>query len=318
MYLRLTLAFLITFSTTIITAAQQDEPYSVPRTEHGHPDFQGVWMVGSYTPLERPDGVESLIVPPEQAAGFVAAGRAQIPEVADPDFVLHGIDQLSMVRGEYRSSVIVQPEDGKIPYTVVGLELVDWALIRDEQLFDHPEQRPRIERCLGGSGNPPMRIFPVYIPRQIVQNRDHVMIYTEDPSAVRIIQLGGSQLPQALRSVNGNSTGHWEGDTLVIQTTHFRADDPARLNFGRAVLIGEDSYVLERFTRVSESQLLYQYTIEDPTFYTESWSGEFPFDWFDGNTYEYSCHEGNYSMAGMLRGGQLEAARLAEGIIIDN
>jgi len=138
------------------------------------------------------------------------------------------------------------------------------------------------------------------------------MIYTEDASGGRIISLNDHAPPQAVNSLNGYSIGHWEGDTLVIQTANFSSDIPARENFGRVVLIGENSRVVERFTRVSEMELLYQYTVEDPTFYTQPWSGEFSFTRFDHNTYEYSCHEGNYSLPGILRGGQMEASRLAE------
>ena len=137
------------------------------------------------------------------------------------------------------------------------------------------------------------------------------MIYTEDATGVRIIKLNDSNLPQALRSIGGNSIGHWEGNTLSIETSHFSNDHPDRQNAGRLVLIGANSRVIERFTRVSETELLYQYTVEDPTFYTEPWSGEFSFLWLDDNAYEWACHEGNYSLPGILRGGQLEAARLA-------
>lgn len=157
-----------------------------------------------------------------------------------------------------------------------------------------------------------MRLFAFDVPRQIVQSRDYVMIYTEDPSAARIISLNGSDQPRALRSINGHSVGQWEGNTMSVQTTHFSGTDPTRENAGRVVLIGENSRVIEHFTRVSETELLYQFTVEDSSFYTEPWSGEFSFYSLDGNVYEYSCHEGNYSMPGILRGGQMEAARLAE------
>lgn len=190
----------------------------------------------------------------EQAQAIAIAILAQVPEVNDPDFSIIGAGELALVKGEYRSSVIVQPEDGIIPFSEAGLNLASQILIR----------------------------------------------------------LNHSDPPQALRSIKGISIGSWEGETLSIQTTHFRGDDPARENFGRVVLIGEGSRVMERFTPVSETELLYRYTVEDPAFYTEPWSGEFSFTRFDSNTYEYSCHEGNYSMAGILRGGQLEASRLAE------
>ncbi len=312
MYLRFTIAFLIIFLTTINTFAQQIEPYSVPRTEHNNPDFQGVWMLRSLTPLERPDGVQSLVVTPEQARKIVTASQFQLAEVTDPDDYINRINSLGLVEGEYRTSVIVQPEDGKIPFSEAGLALAKQIRTSWRQLFNHVEQRPPAERCIGGAGNPPIRLLSFGVPYQIIQNHDHVMIYTEDATGVRIVSLSDSNRPRALRSINGNSVGRWDGNTLSIETTYFSNDHPGRGTGGRLVLIGENSRVIERFTRVSETELLYQYTVEDPTFYTESWSGEFSFLWIAGNTYEWSCHEGNYSLPGILRGGQMEAARLAE------
>jgi hypothetical protein len=216
------------------------------------------------------------------------------------------------VEGEYRSSVIVQPEDGKIPFSEAGLALANQIQTSYGQLFGHVEQWPPAERCIGGLGSPPIRPPPFVLPFQIVQNREHVVIYTEDATGLRIINLSDSDRPQALRSINGHSISQWQDDTLSIQTTHFSNDYPGRENVGRIVLIGENTRVIERFTRVSESELLYQYTVEDSTYYTVPWAGEFSFLKLDANTYEWSCHEGNYSLPGILRGGHLEAVRLAE------
>ena len=312
MYLRLTLAFLITSLTTIDTFAQQIDPYSVPRTEHDHPDFQGVWILKFLTPLERPEEAQSLVMTPEQARKLVATSQFQLPELTDPDDYINSGNNLGLVKGEYRSSVIIQPEDGKIPFSEAGLTLANQIQTSHRQLFDHVEQRPLGERCIGGAGNPPIRPQYYGLPYQIVQSRDHVMIYPEDTSGVRIIKLNESNRPEALRSINGNSIGQWEGNTLSIETSHLSNDHPGRETSGHPVLIGENSRVIEAFTRVSETELLYQYTVEDPTFYTEPWSGEFSFLWLGGNTYEYSCHEGNYALPGILRGNQMEAARLAE------
>jgi hypothetical protein len=247
----------------------------------------------------------------EKARDLVTASQFQLPEVNDPDNNFNRTNNLGLVQGEYRTSAIIHPEDGKIPFSEAGLTLTTQIDNSYKQLFDQIEQRPPAERCIGGAGNPPIRSFPFSVPYQIVQTQDHVMIYTEDATSARIISLNDSNHPQALRSINGNSIGQWEGNTLSIETTHFSSDHPGRENFGRLPLIGENSRVLERFTRVSNTELLYQYTVEDPTFYTEPWSGELSFLWFDGNAYEWSCHEGNYALPGILRGGQMEAARLA-------
>lgn len=312
MYLRLTLIFVSTILINANTFSQQIEPYSVPRTEHSHPDFQGVWMLNFLTPLERPEDVQNLIITPEQARALASTSQFQLEEVTDPDDYINGAHSLGIVKGEYRSSVIVQPEDGIIPFSEAGLTLANQIGTSYQQEFDHVEQRPHAERCIGGWGSPPIRPVPFGVPYQIVQNQDHLLIYTEDATGIRIINLNGSNRPQSLRSMNGNSVAQWQDDTLSIETTHFSNDYPARDNIGRVVLIGENSRVSERFTRISETELFYQYTVEDSTFYTEPWSGEFSFQLLDGNVYEWSCHEGNYSLPGILRGGQLEAARLAE------
>lgn len=271
MYLRLTLAFLIAFLITLDAFAQQLEPYSVPRTEHDDPDFQGVWMLRFLTPLERPDGVQNLVVTPEQAREIITASQFQLEEVTDPDDYINGGSSLALVEGEYRTSVIVQPEDGIIPFSEAGLALAIQIRTSWRQLFDHVEQRPPAERCIDGAGSPPIRPMPFGVPYQIVQSQDHVMIYTEDATGVRIINLSDSKPPQALRSINGKSIGQWQGNTLSVETSYFSNDHPGRENAGRLVLIGENSRVMERFTRVSATELLYQYTVEDPRFYTEPW-----------------------------------------------
>jgi hypothetical protein len=312
MYLRIVIAFLFTFTASITAFAQQAASYSVPRTEYGHPDFQGVWMLDFLTPLERPDGVQNLILSQEQAIELASADQFQLSEVADPDDYIIGATSLGLVQGEYRSSVIVQPEDGKIPFSNAGSALEDKITSSYYYLFDHVEQRPPAERCIGGSVNPPIRPPPFVLPFQIFQTEEHVVIYTEDASGVRIINLSDTQRPQALTSTNGNSIAKWQGDTLTINTSHFSNGNPGRENAGRTVLVGENTRVMERFTRVSESELLYQYTVEDSSYYDAPWSGEFSFHSLDAVVYEWSCHEGNYALPGILRGGQLEAARLAE------
>jgi hypothetical protein len=156
-----------------------------------------------------------------------------------------------------------------------------------------------------------MRALPVLLPRQIVQTRDHVVIMSEDAVGLRLIHLNGAPRPASMRTVEGYSVGRWEGDSLVVQTTHLRTDDPARTVRGRPILLSGSSRITERFTRVSDTELFYRFTVEDAGLYTRPWSGEFSMTRHDGPTYEYGCHEGNYSLPNSLRGGQAEAARLA-------
>ena len=295
------------------SAFAQQARYNGPRTADGRPDLQGVWATEFLTMLERPAGAENLVATPEQAQTLVAGIRKQLLSgVTDPDFILHDIRQLAMVKGEYRTSMIVDPKDGRLPFTKAGLDLVARVRARDRQEFDGPEQRPLSERCLENLGYPPIRTVPVFLPRQIVQTRDYVVISSEDAPGLRLIHLRGTPPPDVLRSVGGYSIGRWEGDTLVVQTTHLRTDDPARTVVGRPVLLSRASKITERFTRVSPTELFYQFTVEDPELYTQAWTGEFSLTRHEGLMYEYACHEGNYSLPNILRGGQAEAARQAE------
>jgi hypothetical protein len=312
MYLRLSALALLASIAVPPSALAQEHRYSVPRTEHGHPDFQGNWSTAFLTMLERPTGVPNLVASPEQAESLVAGIRKMLPAVIDPDVQLHDIKQLAMVKGEYRTSMIVDPADGRIPFTKAGLELAAHVSERDGHKFDNPEERPLAERCLENLGYAPIRTVPVFLPRQIVQTRDFVVISSEDSAGVRTIHLRDTQLPDAVRSIGGFSTGYWDGDTLVVRTTHLGAGYPARMVIGRTLVLSRRTTITERFTRVSDTELFYQFTIEDPELYSRPWTGEFSMTRFDGPIYEYACHEGNYSLPNILRGGQAEAARIAE------
>jgi hypothetical protein len=164
-----------------------------------------------------------------------------------------------------------------------------------------------MERCLAGLGRAPMRAMPVFLLRQVIQAPDHVLIMSEDVAGLRIIHLSGSSPPSALRSREGYSQGHWDGDTLVIETTHLRADDPVRAHLGRAIIVGPDSVIVERLTRVSDSELLYQFTVRDDALYSGPWLAEYSMQSTHLPTYEYACHEANYSMKGILLGGRSAA-----------
>jgi hypothetical protein len=312
MYLRLSALALLASIAVPPSALAQEHRYSAPLTEHGHPDFQGNWSTAFLTMLERPTGVPNLVASPEQAESLVAGIRKMLPAVIDPDVQLHDIKQLAMVKGEYRTSMIVDPADGRIPFTKAGLELAAHVSERDGHKFDNPEERPLAERCLENLGYAPIRTVPVFLPRQIVQTRDFVVISSEDSAGVRTIHLRDTQLPDAVRSIGGFSTGYWDGDTLVVRTTHLGAGYPARMVIGRTLVLSRQTTITERFTRVSDTELFYQFTIEDPELYSRPWTGEFSMTRFDGPIYEYACHEGNYSLPNILRGGQAEAARIAE------
>lgn len=247
------------------------------------------------------------------AQGLVTAIRGGIAEqtVIDPDVYLHDIAQLTKVKGEYRTSIIVDPEDGLMPLTQAGLDKVKWAQMREEQMFDYAAQRPMVERCMESFGYPPMRAIPYFIPRQIFQNSDHLVMLTEDATGLRIIRLSGAVPDESVRSIAGYSIGRWENDTLVVTTTNLRGDDPARFGIGRPLLYSANSKIEERFTRVSPGELMYRFTIEDDELYSQPWSGEFSMTLWDGPIYEYACHEGNYSLPNALSGGRAVDARAA-------
>jgi hypothetical protein len=278
------LAVVVSIGLSMSVVGQEGRRYVVPRTEYGHPDFRGVWGTAFLTQLERPQGVDYLAATPEQAAALVEAIRSRRPAVVDPDFDLHDIRELAKVKGQYRTSVIVDPPDGRMPFTQVGLDLAASVGARNAKNFDGPEVRPLAERCLENLGYAPIRTVPVFLPRLIVQTRDHVLLFSEDAVGLRIIHLKALPRRDSLRSIEGYSAGRWEGDTLVVQTTHLRADDPARTVIGRPLLISARTQIQERFTRVSDDELYYQFTVEDDQLYTRPWTGEFSLtrhDWAD-------------------------------------
>ena len=305
MYKRFAVVLQVCLISTLPLSAGNRDHYKVPRTEHGHPDFQGIWATSFLTTIERPDGVASLVVTPDQASALAATIRAKIPAVIDPDVQLHDIQVLAMVKGEYRTSVIVDPEDGRMPFTQKGLDLAAWVDARNKT-YDDPEQRPLAERCLENLAYAPIRTLRVTLPRQIVQTRDSIVISPEDSSGARVIHLGGQAPPDVVRSIGGYSVGHWENDTLVVETTHLRAVDPARNVAGRPLLLSRHAKVTEWFTRVSPTELFYRFTVEDAELYTRPWSGEFSMTRFDQPIYEYACHENNYSLTNILRGGRAQ------------
>ena len=175
--------------------------------------------------------------------------------------------------------------------------------------YDEPEIRPHSERCLLGFGStagPPMLPVLYNNHKRIVQTRDTVMILVEMVHDARIIRMNQAHAPSEIRTWLGDSVGHWDGDTLVVDTTNFR-DTPA---LGQA---SRNLHVVERFTRVDAETLLYHFTVDDPTVWTAPWSGEYVWPASENKVYEYACHEANYSFGGILRGARvLEADALAE------
>lgn len=310
-FIALSVCLVSTFSSTLSFAQSSDE-YVVPRTEFGQPDFQGVWSTRFNTMLERPAGLP-LVLSPEQAAGFAQAVAQGGEDNTDPDIDRLGPPVLAIVNGESRSSVIVYPENGILPYNDLGNQKSAYSYFEGVG-YDGPEQRPMVERCTEAWGSPPMRAFMYQLFHGFVQTEDTIAIVSEEAVMLRVIHMDGHLRPDAIRSFEGHSVGQWEGDTLVVETTHYSDTNPERAAIGRPMLISSKARVTERFTRTSETELNYQFTVDDPTYYTEPWRGEFSFMRDNsGHIYEYTCHEGNYSMVGALRGARVQEARGEKG-----
>ena len=314
--------------------------WEVPRTPDGHPDLQGNWTNSTLTPFEREEGKGPLFTSEEVDAlerpetegcpanpGTVACGRVdnQLDGSLTNERRLSGAEynevywergsRVAIVDGEPRSSLVTHPSNGRRPaLTPEGERRVQaYDDFRDQfGLYDHPELRPFAERCIlfGSPSGPPMVPVGAYNSNYtIVQTADHVMIMSEMVHDARIIRLGEpSPMPKSVRPYFGNSWGRWEGDALVVETTNISPQQ--RL---RGVSPSEDMKVTERFTRVGEETILYEFTVEDPTLYTEAWGGEIPIRKLDAMLYEYACHEGNYSLAGVLSGARYQERMEAQG-----
>jgi len=224
--------------------------------------------------------------------------------------IIHSSDGLPIVRGQRRTRAVVEPLDGRLPYTP---EARKEAETPPRFSADNPEQRPSSERCLLGGGQAPLTYLSFAgAPLQIVQTRDHVVLHSSNGDDVRIVRITNTHSPEALYSRLGDSIGQWEGDTLVIETVGMRDADRDRL-FPVLIVTGE-AKVIERLTPISERELLYQFTVIDPKTYTAPWLGEF--SWFRTNVpmYEYACHQGNYSLPNILAGARYEERTAAKTI----
>jgi hypothetical protein len=295
--------------------------WKMPRTADGHPDLQGTWTSATLTRLERPDqyGDRRALTAPEAAkiegteAQYVA-DRAKPSDINAPNpncvnfqfgcgynnFWIDRGSKVVTINGELRSSLLIDPPNGKVPpLTTKRRQELD-ARRGTRGASDGPETRTLSDRCLlafGSSSGPPM--LPVLYNNhyQIVQNRDHVMIMVEMIHDARIIRLGGRRLPASLQRWMGDSVGRWDGDTLVVETTNFNEQQSFR---------GSTSAmkVTERFTRTGADIILYRFTVADPDAFTNDFTGEVPLYRTRDTIYEYACHEGNYAMPGILAGAR--------------
>jgi hypothetical protein len=306
-------------------AATVGKNYTPPRTTDGQPDLQGVWTNNTVTPLERPKGLaakefytdaelaERQKKERERLDLNLEEGRpteAGTAEDVHYDFAQFGLDrsQAKLV-WDRRTSIIVGPEGTKPALTPEARKrIAERAAKNKGHELVGPENRPLGARCLARANvGPPMLPAAYNSNLQIVQGAGYVAIETEMIHDTRIIPLDGRpHISAGIRQWYGDSVGHWEGNTLVVDTTNFTDLNP----FPGA----QNLHVVERLTRVSPDTILYQFTVEDPGMWTKPWSGELPITKIQGQVYEYACHEANYPLANTLRGARVaeqEAAKKA-------
>ena len=306
------------------TAMAQHAPgYTPAKTSWGAPDLQGFWNSTSITSLQRPAGVKDLVVNEDQARVIVNdnpliiitqqenANEGKDPndisilsdKNADRGYNAYWIDpgtQLATVKGQLRTSWIIDPPNGRVPFKP-GMGR-SGGNGQPETNFDGPETRPLMERCLATetTAGPVMQNAMYNSTLQIVQSPEAVMILVEMVHHARVIPIVANAAaakhgPDEIPKWAGDSVGWYEGDTLVVETRNVIPLQPS--------LISKAGKVTERFSRWNDGQVLYEFSVDDPTLYTQVWKGEMALN-TSKQIYEYACHEGNFAMEGILGGAR--------------
>jgi hypothetical protein len=305
-------------------------PWTMPRTPDGQPNLQGLWTTQTFTPLQRAerfgdrafltdeemaeviqllttDGVDPLSRSPLLADNTDEA-RARLQQ-ADPthyDNAMWLTTEVPKTLSSSRTSLIVEPRNGRIPPMLPAAQERAGAR-RAARSTDGHLHRPYQERCLTWSHEGPPMIPPPYNDiYQIFQSPGYVVVFPElNANQVRIIPTDGRpQVSSRIRQWPGNSVGRWDGDTLVVDTSNFTAKTAFQGS-------SDALHVVERFTRVDAETVLYEFTVEDPQTWSESWTAEIPMKRTGGRLYEYACHEGNYGIRNTLRGARVADRRAA-------
>ena len=345
------------FALALASSSAISAEYKVPRLADGTPDLQGVWTNATATPLERSPALGNRrTYTAEEVAKIEGTARARVENDSKPSDPNAKIAAAALppvgnynqfwtergmtvadIYGEKRSSMIIDPPNGRIPRigapreersreaarpsgnlgeAFTGPDGFPTARGSDESSeeasaqsqvgrADGPEQRGLGERCIIGFGStsgPPMLPTMYNSYYQIFQTPDYVVILVEMVHDARIVRMNGKPLPKSVKKWMGDSIGRWEGDTLVVTTTNFRPDQSFR---GAS----ENAVITERFTRVSNDQIVYRFTVDDPRAFTQKWTAELPFTRMDSQVYEYACHEGNYGLPAILQGAREEEKR---------
>lgn len=277
--------------------------FSPPRLADGHPDLQGYWSSNAATTLERPAGIVGLIVTDEAVAKRLITdsneGEGDVRDPEDDLEILHSTHLLE-IDGQFRSSLVVTPSDGKLPLTALARTARRQGSQFYKAGYDNPEERPVGERCIGGPGDPPSLYQGDHYPNHIVQTPTGIAIATEAVHGGRIIDMTGHTPPQAVRSRDGYSAGQWDGDTLIVTTDHIAVDDPHGIQIRGGTPVSGGSRIIERFQLISADAMLYRFTIEDPALYRAPWTAETILKRGKGPVYEFACHEANYALGNVL------------------
>jgi len=311
---------------TLPIAAQSADSSTPLRTADGQPDISGIFTFRTLTPLQRPSALEGQErLDPETAAAFESSERKRLnrdlfdPEKGAPSAGYAPRSQGGVLsynefwyeRGveltkDKRTSLIVDPPDGRIPWTE---EAIQRRLARREYRRAHGtdshEERSLADRCIMGfNSGPPMTSGAYNNNVQIFQAPGYVAILNEMVHNARVIPLDGRP-HGTLRQWAGDSRGHWEGDTLVVETTNFLRETSLRGS-------SADTHLVERFRRIDPDTVMYEFTVTDPRTYTQPWTVMMPLRRTDGVLYEYACHEGNYGIVGILAGAREKERQAAE------
>jgi len=323
------IAFVLLMSTA--AAAQSGRGSVSLRTSDGHPDLSGIWDFRTVTPLERPDEfADKEFLSEEEVAAYaqervlasnadlnreekkrVTTDRGQVNGTRESRDLALAYNDFWWDRGTVvvetrRTSLVVDPPNGRIPpLTKAGAERAAVRLQINQRPTEGPEDRPLGERCITGfNSGPPMLPAAYNMNVHIFQTTDHVVLLNEMVHNARIIPLDGRNhgtVPQW----TGVSRGHWEGDTLVVETKNFLRETSFRNS-------SKNLHLIERFQRSSEGSLLYTFTVTDPTTWTQPWTVELPMRLSDLPIFEYACHEGNYGMEGTLSGARVIERKAGE------
>jgi len=300
----------------------KDRAWSVPRTSAGHPVLQGHWTNSTVIPLQRPTELGDKAFYTDAEVAEFTRGRLEVNETvpgtaADVHYQLDdfglGRSQNAVVANK-RTSLIVDPPNGRFPEPTDAARALQAAdrEYRSEHGFDSAQDRALAERCIVWSNEgPPMLPAGYNSNYHIVQTADFVVVLMEMIHDARVIPVHDrAALPAGIGQWLGDSHGHWDGDTLVVETSNFTGETAVRA--AGNIRVSKNSRVTERFTRTGPETILYEFTVEDPQAWTQPWSGEYPMTSVDGPMFEYACHEGNYGLANNLSGARADERRAAE------